>query len=139
MLASCAAFFFSSRRRHTRCALVTGVRTCALPIFGHGGAAGGTAMPNGGSVTEYEQMAEMVAKAKEEWGGVHVLINNAGILRDKSFAKMEPADFDLVLKVHVRGSANVTKASWDLTRKQDYGRILMTTSSPRLTGHSRSD
>src|SRR3546814_1216926 len=78
----------------------------------------------------------MVAKAKEEWGGVHVLINNAGILRDKSFAKMEPADFDLVLKVHVSGSANVTKACWDLMREQAYGRILMTASS---TGLYRSE
>jgi NAD(P)-dependent dehydrogenase (short-subunit alcohol dehydrogenase family) len=70
-------------------------------------AAGGTAMSNGGSVTEYEQMVEMVAKTKEAWGGVHILINNAGILRDKSFTKMEPEDFDLVVKVHLIGSANV--------------------------------
>src|SRR3546814_1435940 len=92
-------------------------------------------MPNGGSVTEYEQMAEMVAKAKEEWGGVHVLINNAGILRDKSFAKMEHADFHLMLKVHVRGSANVTKACWDLMRETAYDRIPMTASSTGLYGH----
>ena len=97
--------------------------------------AGGIAMANGGSVTEYAQMEEMVAKAKEKWGGVHVLINNAGILRDKSFAKMDPADFELVVKVHLIGSANCTKAVWDTMRDQAYGRILMTASSTGLYGN----
>ncbi len=92
-------------------------------------------MANGGSVTEYDQMEEMVAKTKEAWGGVHVLINNAGILRDKSFAKMEPADFDLVVKVHLIGSANCTKAVWETMREQSYGRILMTSSSTGLYGN----
>jgi NAD(P)-dependent dehydrogenase (short-subunit alcohol dehydrogenase family) len=98
-------------------------------------AAGGTAISNGGSVTEYSQMVEMVAKTKEAWGGVHILINNAGILRDKSFAKMEPEDFNLVVKVHLIGSANVTKACWDTMRDQAYGRILMTASSTGLFGN----
>src|SRR3546814_19361112 len=80
-------------------------------------------------------MAEMVAKAKEEWGGVHILINNAGILRDKSFAKMTMEDFNLVVQVHLLGSANVTKACWDLMRDQTYGRILMTASSTGLYGN----
>ena len=113
----------------------TGHSDAALQVVEEIKAFGGTAMSNGGSVTEYEQMVEMVAKAKEAWGGVHVLINNAGILRDKSFAKMEPADFDLVLKVHVSGSANVTKACWDMMREQAYGRILMTASSTGLYGN----
>src|SRR3954471_7195772 len=56
-------------------------------------AEGGTAMANGASVTDLAEVEAMVAKAKEAWGGVHILINNAGILRDKSFAKMEMADF----------------------------------------------
>jgi len=64
-----------------------------------------------------------------------VLINNAGILRDKSFTKMEPSDFDLVVKVHLTGSANATKAVWDLMREQNYGRILMTASSSGLFGN----
>jgi NAD(P)-dependent dehydrogenase (short-subunit alcohol dehydrogenase family) len=98
-------------------------------------AGGGDAMSNGGSVTEYDQMVEMVAKAKEAWGGVHILINNAGILRDKSFTKMEMADFELVVKVHLIGSANCTKAAWDLMREQAYGRILMTASSTGLYGN----
>ena len=98
-------------------------------------AAGGTAMANGGSVTEYDQMADMVVQAKDAWGGVHILINNAGILRDKSFAKMDPADFEFVVKVHLVGSAFATKACWDLMRAQNYGRILMTASSSGLFGN----
>ncbi len=113
----------------------TGHSNAALQVVEEIKAAGGTAMSNGGSVTDYAQMVEMVAKAKEAWGGVHILINNAGILRDKSFAKMEPEDFDLVVKVHLIGSANVTKACWDTMRDQAYGRILMTASSTGLFGN----
>jgi len=97
--------------------------------------AGGEAFADGSSVTEYDQMQALVARTKETWGGVHVLINNAGILRDKSFTKMEPADFELVVKVHLLGSANATKAVWDLMREQNYGRILMTASSTGLFGN----
>lgn len=75
---------------------------------------GGEAFADGSSVTEFEQMQALVARAKETWGGVHVLINNAGILRDKSFTKMDLADFEMVVKVHLLGSANATKAVWDL-------------------------
>src|SRR3546814_7516137 len=86
-------------------------------------------MSNGGSVTEDVHMVDMVARAKERWGGVHILINNAGVLRDKSFAKMEPADFGFVVDVHLIGSANCTKAVWETMREQQYGRVLMTASS----------
>jgi NAD(P)-dependent dehydrogenase (short-subunit alcohol dehydrogenase family) len=113
----------------------TGHSDAALSVVEEIKAAGGQAMSNGGSVTEYDQMVEMVAKAKEAWGGVHVLINNAGILRDKSFAKMEMADWNLVVDVHLNGSANCTKAVWDLMREQNYGRILMTASSTGLYGN----
>jgi len=113
----------------------TGASDAAAAVVAEIEAAGGEAMANGGSVTEYAQMEEMVAKTKERWGGVHVLINNAGILRDKSFAKMEPIDFDLVVKVHLLGSANCTKAVWDTMRDQAYGRILMTASSTGLYGN----
>lgn len=113
----------------------TGHSDSALAVVEEIKAAGGDAMSNGGNVAEYSQMVEMVAKAKEAWGGVHVLINNAGILRDKSFAKMEPEDFDLVVKVHLLGSANCTKAVWDLMREQAYGRILNTASSTGLYGN----
>ena len=113
----------------------TGHSDMALAVVEEIKAAGGTAMSNGGSVTEFEQMVEMVAKAKEAFGGVHILINNAGILRDKSFTKMEIADFDLVVKVHLLGSANCTKAVWEVMREQSYGRILMTASSTGLYGN----
>jgi NAD(P)-dependent dehydrogenase (short-subunit alcohol dehydrogenase family) len=113
----------------------TGHSDMALKVVEEIEAAGGEAMSNGGSVTEYEQMVEMVAKAKEAWGRVDILINNAGILRDKSFTKMDPADFELVVKVHLIGSAFATKAVWDTLREQNYGRILMTSSSTGLYGN----
>ena len=113
----------------------TGHSNAALQVVEKIKAAGGTALPNGGSVTEYDQMVEMVEKAKADWGRVDILINNAGILRDKSFAKMELVDFDLVIKVHLSGSANVTKACWETMREQAYGRILMTASSTGLFGN----
>ncbi|MFM5950044.1 MAG: SDR family NAD(P)-dependent oxidoreductase, partial [Novosphingobium sp.] len=113
----------------------TGHSDAALKVVEEIKAAGGEAMSNGGSVTEYEQMVEMVAKAKEMWGGVHILINNAGILRDKSFAKMTMEDWKLVVDVHLNGSANCTKAVWDTMREQTYGRILNTASSTGLFGN----
>ena len=113
----------------------TGHSDAALQVVEEIKAAGGVAMSNGGNVAEYEQMQDMVARAKAEWGGVHILINNAGILRDKTFAKMEPADFDLVVRVHLLGSAYATKAVWDTMREQNYGRILMTSSSSGLGGN----
>jgi NAD(P)-dependent dehydrogenase (short-subunit alcohol dehydrogenase family) len=97
--------------------------------------AGGTAMANGASVSDEEQVAAMVAAAREAWGGPHILINNAGILRDKSFAKMTIEDFRAVVDVHLIGSAVCTKAVWDVMREQNYGRILMTASSTGLFGN----
>lgn len=113
----------------------TGHSDSALKVVEEIEAMGGEAMSNGGSVTEYEQMEKMVADAKQKWGGVHVLINNAGVLRDKTFAKMSPEDFEFVLKVHLTGSAFVTKACWETFREQAYGRILMTASSTGLFGN----
>ena len=113
----------------------SGHSDAALKVVEEIKAAGGEAMSNGGSVTELAQMEEMIAKAKEAWGGVHILINNAGILRDKSFAKMTMDDWKLVVDVHLNGSANCTKAVWDLMREQNYGRILMTASSTGLYGN----
>ncbi|MCV0382207.1 MAG: SDR family NAD(P)-dependent oxidoreductase [Erythrobacter sp.] len=113
----------------------TGTSDMAAQVVEEIEKAGGTAMANGSSVTEYDQMEEMVAKAKEKFGGVHILINNAGVLRDKTFAKMEPQDFDFVVKVHLVGSAYATKACWDTFRDQAYGRVLMTASSTGLFGN----
>ena len=77
----------------------------------------------------------MVEAALREWGRVDILVNNAGILRDKSFAKMELADFRLVVDVHLMGAVHCTKAVWETMRAQNYGRIVMTTSSTGLYGN----
>ena len=113
----------------------TGHSDAALAVVAEIEAAGGTAMSDGGSVTDYGHMQAMVAKAKAAWGGVHILINNAGILRDKSFAKMEMEDFRAVIDVHLIGSANCTKAVWATMQEQGYGRVLMTASSTGLYGN----
>jgi len=113
----------------------TGHSDAAAKVVEEIEALGGEALANGGSVTDYAQMEAMVAAAKEKWGGVHILINNAGVLRDKSFANMEPEDFRFVVDVHLNGSANVTKAVWATMRDQNYGRILMTASSTGLYGN----
>lgn len=113
----------------------TGYSDTAAKVVEEIEALGGEALANGGSVTDYAQMEAMVAAAKEKWGGVHILINNAGVLRDKSFANMEPEDFRFVVDVHLNGSANVTKAVWATMRDQNYGRILMTASSTGLYGN----
>jgi NAD(P)-dependent dehydrogenase (short-subunit alcohol dehydrogenase family) len=98
-------------------------------------AAGGEAMANGASVTDFEAVQAMVQQAVDAWGRVDILVNNAGILRDKSFAKMEIADFKLVVDVHLMGAVNCTKAVWALMNEQKYGRIVMTTSSSGLYGN----
>ncbi|HXE48661.1 MAG TPA: SDR family NAD(P)-dependent oxidoreductase [Ramlibacter sp.] len=97
--------------------------------------AGGEAIVNGGSVTSFSAMEEMVKQAVDTWGRVDILVNNAGILRDKSFAKMTLDDFRLVMDVHLMGAVNCTKAVWSLMREQNYGRIVMTTSSSGLYGN----
>ncbi len=98
-------------------------------------AAGGQALPIAGSVTDEAAVAAMVRRVMETWGRIDILVNNAGILRDKSFAKMELDDFRLILDVHVMGAAICTKAVWDIMREQQYGRIVMTTSSSGLYGN----
>ncbi len=98
-------------------------------------AAGGVAMANGASVTDYAAVQAMVQAAVDAWGRVDILVNNAGILRDKSFAKMEMEDFRLVLDVHLMGAVHCTKAVWPHMVAQKYGRILMTTSSSGLYGN----
>ncbi|GAA4214875.1 SDR family NAD(P)-dependent oxidoreductase [Sphingomonas endophytica] len=113
----------------------TGASDAAQAVVEEIRATGGTAMANGASVADYDQMAEMVARTVEAWSGVHILINNAGVLRDKSFAKMDPADFAFVVQVHLLGSAYATKACWETFRAQNYGRVLMTSSSSGLFGN----
>ena len=98
-------------------------------------AAGGEAMAHGANVADFEQVQDMVAKTMARWGRVDILVNNAGILRDKSFAKGSLEDFKLVLDVHLMGSVNCTKAVWEIMREQNYGRIVVTTSSSGLYGN----
>ena len=98
-------------------------------------AAGGKAIGNGASVTDFAAVQAMVGAAMAEWGRVDILVNNAGILRDKSFAKMSLDDFRLVVDVHLMGAVHCTKAVWDIMRAQNYGRIVMTTSSSGLYGN----
>jgi NAD(P)-dependent dehydrogenase (short-subunit alcohol dehydrogenase family) len=97
--------------------------------------AGGEAMAHGANVADFEQVQDMVAKTMERWGRVDILVNNAGILRDKSFGKGSLEDFKLVLDVHLMGSVNCTKAVWEIMREQNYGRIVVTTSSSGLYGN----
>ena len=97
--------------------------------------AGGEALANGANVAKIDEVEAMVQQAVDTWGRVDVLINNAGILRDKSFAKMALSDFQLVLDVHLGGTVNCTKAVWDIMRTQSYGRIVMTTSSSGMYGN----
>ena len=113
----------------------TGHSDAALKVVEEIEALGGEAMSNGGSVTDYDHMVAMVEAAKAKWGRIDILINNAGVLRDKSFVNMEPADFRFVVDVHLIGSANCTKAVWQTMRDQNYGRILMTASSTGLFGN----
>ncbi|MEP9358154.1 SDR family NAD(P)-dependent oxidoreductase [Sphingomonas sp. KR3-1] len=98
-------------------------------------AAGGEAMAIAASVTDESRIAALVAETVHRWGRIDILINNAGILRDKSFAKMSIDDFRLVVDVHLMGAAIASKAVWEQMRSQGYGRIVMTTSSSGLYGN----
>ncbi|MBE8191335.1 MAG: SDR family NAD(P)-dependent oxidoreductase [Alphaproteobacteria bacterium] len=98
-------------------------------------AAGGEAIANGSSVTDDTGVANMVSQAMDAYGRIDVLVNNAGVLRDKSFAKMEISDFSFVVDVHLFGTLKPTKAVWPIMKEQGYGRIMVTTSSSGLYGN----
>ena len=98
-------------------------------------ATGGEAMAVAASVADVDQVQAMVDAAMAQWGRIDILINNAGILRDKTFAKMSIDDFRLVVDVHLMGAAICSKAVWEIMRAQNYGRIVMTTSSSGLYGN----
>ena len=112
-----------------------GSSTAADAVVGEIKAMGGEAIANGSSVTDDAGVAHMVKQTMDTWGRIDVLIANAGILRDKSFSKMEMADFELVLNVHLMGTVKPTKAVWEIMRAQNYGRIVVTTSSSGLYGN----
>jgi NAD(P)-dependent dehydrogenase (short-subunit alcohol dehydrogenase family) len=97
-------------------------------------AAGGSAIADGADVSNAEEVADMVGRAMAEWGRVDILVNNAGITRDKSFGKMDMADFRKVLDVHLVGTTLCTQAVWNIMREQNYGRVVMTSSTSGLYG-----
>src|SRR6185369_4717880 len=98
-------------------------------------AAGGEAMANGSSVTDDAGVKKMVEDAMAAWGRIDILIANAGVLRDKTFVKMEIPDFEFVVGVHLMGTVKPAKAVWEIMRNQNYGRIVVTTSSSGLYGN----
>jgi NAD(P)-dependent dehydrogenase (short-subunit alcohol dehydrogenase family) len=98
-------------------------------------AAGGTAMANGADVGDAAASQAAVAQAMAAWGRVDVLVANAGILRDKSFAKMSVEEFELIVRVHLLGSANFARAVWGPMRAQGYGRIVLTSSASGVYGN----
>lgn len=96
---------------------------------------GGEAIANGANVADFDAVQNMVKEAMDAWGRVDILVNNAGILRDKSFSKMTMEDFKLVVDVHLMGATYCTKAVWEIMKEQNYGRIVMVTSSSGLYGN----
>lgn len=110
-------------------------KTAAESVVAEIEAGGGEAMANDADVTNYAQVEAMVAAAHDKWGRVDVLVNNAGILRDKTFAKMSLDDFKLVVDVHLMGAVNCSKAVWEGMRERQYGRIVMTSSSSGIYGN----
>ncbi|HXZ17564.1 MAG TPA: SDR family NAD(P)-dependent oxidoreductase [Roseiarcus sp.] len=107
----------------------------ALKVVEEIRAAGGEAIADPADVSDFDQAAAMAARAEDQWGRVDVLINNAGILRDKTFAKMDMAEFELVVRVHLIGSANCARAVWNGMRERNYGRIVLTSSASGIYGN----
>jgi len=98
-------------------------------------AAGGEAVSNSDSVTDMNAVKAMVEQAKDEFGGLHAIINPAGILRDGMFHKMSEEDWDRVIEVHLRGAFNVTRAAVELFRDQQEGSFVHFTSTSGLIGN----
>ena len=98
-------------------------------------AAGGQAVAHNADVSDEAMVADMISQTMEHWGRIDVLVNNAGILRDKTFAKMDMADFRKVIDVHLIGTANCCHAVWPIMRAQSYGRIVLTASGSGLYGN----
>ena len=97
--------------------------------------AGGEALTHGADVSDEGAVHDMIARTMNAWGRIDIAVNNAGILRDKTFAKMEMSDFRKVVDVHLIGSANVTHACWPIMRAQKYGRVVLTASGSGLYGN----
>lgn len=112
-----------------------GSSTAAETVVEEIRALGGTAIADGGNVTSVADMDAMAEAALKAFGRIDILINNAGILRDRTFTKMDMADFAAVVAVHLIGSAHATKAVWETMRAQKYGRVLMTSSTSGVYGN----
>ncbi|MCX8498292.1 MAG: SDR family oxidoreductase [Caulobacteraceae bacterium] len=112
-----------------------GNSTAAEAVVAEIKAAGGEAIANGASVTDDAGVANLVQQTMDAFGRIDILIANAGILRDKSFSKMELSDFEAVMQVHVWGTFKPIKAVWEIMKTQNYGRIVVTTSSSGMYGN----
>ncbi|MDY6828925.1 MAG: SDR family oxidoreductase [Pseudomonadota bacterium] len=98
-------------------------------------ALGGEAVADGNTVATQAGGQAIVQSALAQFGGVHIIVNNAGILRDKSFRNMSPALFDPVIDVHLKGCVWTCHAAWEAMREQQYGRIINTSSAAGLFGN----
>jgi NAD(P)-dependent dehydrogenase (short-subunit alcohol dehydrogenase family) len=107
----------------------------ALSVVEEIKAAGGEAMAHGADVSDEAGVKDMVSQAMAAWGRIDICVNNAGILMDKTFAKMDMAAFRKVVDVHLIGSANVAHACWPIMREQQYGRVVFTSSASGLYGN----
>ena len=96
---------------------------------------GGQAIANGASVSDIDSVQNMIDQIMAAWGRIDILVNNAGILRDKTFSKLEVSNWHAVLDVHLNGSMNCSKLVWPIMTQQNYGRIVMTTSTSGLFGN----
>lgn len=113
-----------------------GSRSMADTVVDEIKAAGGAALADYGSVTDPESATQMVKTAVDQFGRLDILINNAGILRDRSFKNMTDPEWDAVIDVHLRGAYLMTKAAWDhLLEQGEGGRIVMTSSTSGLIGN----
>ena len=97
--------------------------------------AGGQAVANFDSVADAGPAANIIKTAIDSFGRIDCVINNAGILRDRSFGKMSDAEWNAVIAVHLTGSANCARSVWNQMKEQGYGRILMTTSTSGIYGN----
>jgi len=96
---------------------------------------GGHAVPNYDSVSEFDGAANIVASAVDAFGQIDIVVNNAGIVRDRTLLKMDESDFDAVIGVHLKGTFNVTRHAAERMKAQEYGRIINITSSAGLRGN----
>src|SRR5471032_1851933 len=128
-----------SVRFDNRVAIVTGAgngggHAAADKVVDEIKAAGGQAVANYDSVADAKSAANIVKTAVDSFGTVDIVVNNAGVLRDKTFHNMTTDDFDFVVKVHFLGTAYVTHAAWPILRAKAYGRVVVTSSNSGIYG-----